>query len=213
MSVRVRVSVRKGSHKAAALQALAPLPEPFPCPRAVGSPWSYTQARPSPGSPPSPRGLSTQPPCLPLASALSPGTLADHHSREQIAIAPARARSPVLAADFVALDRDILDATATPDAQIWQTAILGTWSGGVAAWRHPCMRRAQLHGLGGARTSLSTQPGYAARGNSHGNSPAQRGLAALRECVEAERARAPPLESTLARLQRLSAAHGDGCPF
>ena len=85
-------------------------------------------------------------------------------------------------ADFVALDRDILDAASTPDEQIWQTAILGTWSGGEPVWRHACW--AHTHGL-----------------------------AALRACVEAERAKAPPLESTLERLQRLSAAHGDGCPF
>lgn len=85
-------------------------------------------------------------------------------------------------ADFVALDRDILDAAATPDEEIWQTAILGTWSGGEPAWRHACWHRAS-------------------------------GLGALRACVEAERAKAPPLESTLERLQRLSAAHGDGCPF
>ena len=87
-------------------------------------------------------------------------------------------------ADFVALDRDILDVAATPDEQIWQTAILGTWSGGgEPAWAHACWAR-----------------------GTHG-------LAEMRACVEAERAKAPPLESTLERLQRLSAAHGDGCPF
>jgi hypothetical protein len=102
-------------------------------------------------------------------------------------------------ADFVALDRDVLDEVATPDEQIWQTAILGTWTGGVAAWRHPCLVAA-------------AQGRVAADGGAH-RSLAARGLAALRECIEAERARSPPLESTLERLQRLSAAHGDGCPF
>ena len=85
-------------------------------------------------------------------------------------------------ADFVALDRDILDEAAVPDAQLWQSAILHTWTGGERAWAHSCWGRAS-------------------------------GLADLRGCVEAERAKAPPLESDLERLQRLSAAHGDGCPF
>ena len=39
-------------------------------------------------------------------------------------------------ADFVALDRDILDADAVPAADIWRAAILGTWSGGEQVWAH-----------------------------------------------------------------------------
>ena len=105
--------------------------------------------------------------------------------------------------DFVALDRDILDEASTPEDQIWQTAVLGTWTGGRVAWEHPCWRRAAAGDLPPPRR-LRTPAG---------SSPAARGLAAVRECVEDERAKAPPLESTLERLRRLSAAHGDGCPF
>lgn len=99
-------------------------------------------------------------------------------------------------ADFVAFDRDILDEQSVPDRDIWQSAVLATYSGGEPAWQHACWRR---RGDGGDR----------GRGGGGGQS----GLAALRACVEGERARSPPLESTLERLQRLSAAHGDGCPF
>ena len=103
-------------------------------------------------------------------------------------------------ADFVALDRDVIDETATPEREIWQAAVLGTWSGGERVWAHPCMRRrdAARGGVGGG---------------AGGSAGGRGGAAGLRACVEAERARAPPSESTLERLRRLAAAHGDGCPF
>ena len=103
-------------------------------------------------------------------------------------------------ADFVALDRDVLDPVAVADEEIWQAAVLGTWSGGWHAWRHPCWART----TGAERTTA---------GLGASSSLGARGLAAMRACVEKERARAPPAESLLDRLQRLSAAHGDGCPF
>ena len=117
-------------------------------------------------------------------------------------------------ADFVALDRDILDEVAVPDAQIWQTAILATYTGGVPAWQHPCWLQ---RGHKPTPSQLSAVSAAVTRSSTHGFHPAgniaRQGLAAMRTCVEAERAASPPAESLLERLQRLSAAHGDGCPF
>ena len=102
-------------------------------------------------------------------------------------------------ADFVAVDRDFVDEVSVPEEQIWQTAVLSTWTGGVAAWEHSCWKE----------RAAMTAPAWSGT-----TRLAERGLNALRECVEAERAKAPPLtESMLERFQRLSAAHGDGCPF
>ena len=112
--------------------------------------------------------------------------------------------APGYYADFVALDRDILDELRVPDDEIWRAAILATYSGGRAAWQHPCWRShggVEGEGAAGGRYLPSA------------STAAERGLLVMRSCVEAERARAPPSESILERLQRLSAAHGDGCPF
>ncbi len=109
-------------------------------------------------------------------------------------------------ADFVALDRDILDEATVPDDEIWQAAILATWSGGERVWAHPCWLRA---------TAAPREP---ARVWTAGDDCAARSFPAraeaLRGCVETERARGgAPSESALARMRRLSAAAGDGCPF
>ena len=79
-------------------------------------------------------------------------------------------------ADFVAIDRDILDEAKVPDADIWQTAILGTFTGGESAWAHPCwQKRGQSIGV---------------RDGAGAGSLAQRGLAAMRACIEEARAQA-----------------------
>ena len=101
-------------------------------------------------------------------------------------------------ADFVALDRDPLDALATPDEQIWQTAVLGTWSAGRRVWEHPCWAPVEAELLA-ARAA--------------GSGARLTGAAALRACVEAERSRMPPSESAIEQLRRLADANGDGCPF
>ena len=79
-------------------------------------------------------------------------------------------------------------------------AVLSTWSSGASTWEHPCWLQTTEgdHARAtAARKRLASAP------------PTTGGLAALRSCVEVERARAPPSESTLARLRRLAAAHDD----
>lgn len=110
-------------------------------------------------------------------------------------------------ADFIALDRDVLDAAATPDAQIWQAAVLGTWSGGEQAWAHPCWSA--------GRTGTLSEHAQRAHAGDAARSHVPRSLGALRQCVEATRQAeaAANGESELERFRRLAKVAGDGCPF
>ena len=77
-------------------------------------------------------------------------------------------------ADFVALDRDVLDADAVPAADIWRAAILGTWSGGRRVWSHPC---AGAVGLGALRACVERARAAAP--------PSEDALARLRRLADA----------------------------
>ena len=77
-------------------------------------------------------------------------------------------------ADFVALDRDVLDAHAVPAADIWRAAILGTWSGGRRVWSHPC---AGAVGLGALRACVERARAAAP--------PSESALARLRRLADA----------------------------